>query len=62
MRNYKSVLTLLSLFIACSVFAQQGDDPVILTVGNEDVPRSEFVPQPPMANSTVWVLPITIMP
>ncbi|MFM2135325.1 MAG: hypothetical protein RL021_725 [Bacteroidota bacterium] len=43
MRNYKTVLTVLTLFFACSVFAQQGDDPVILTVGNEDVPRSEFV-------------------
>src|SRR5215208_3534477 len=30
--------------------------------GFHGVPRRAFVPQPPMANSTVWVLPSTIMP
>ena len=30
--------------------------------GFHGVPRCWLVPQPPIANSTVWVLPITIMP
>ena len=30
--------------------------------GFHGVPRCWLVPQPPIANSTVWVLPMTIMP
>ena len=30
--------------------------------GFQGVPRRVLVPHPPMANSTVWVLPSTIMP
>src|SRR5437763_16422263 len=30
--------------------------------GFHGVPRCSLVPQPPIANSTVWVLPRTIMP
>ena len=30
--------------------------------GFHGVPRCWLVPQPPIANSTVWVLPSTIMP
>ena len=35
---------------------------VVRSHGFQGVPRCWFVPQPPKANSTVWVLPSTIMP